>query len=65
MPVLKMRYIALQRYRKPGDPVLADARGQLDAAMLEKEIRTRGESLTADQRDRLAVLLHSGGGNAR
>jgi len=58
---LKSKYIALRRYRGPEDPVVRHARGQLDTAMLEQEIRARGSSLNSAQRERLVTLIRRGG----
>ncbi len=57
---------ALAKHRTPDDPDLADARRNLRAARLEYYIRATVEAappLTAQQRDRLALLLRSPGGS--
>lgn len=59
------RVAALTRSRPANDPDLLDARRSLRAASLEDYIRRAVDSappLTPEQRDRLALLLRSGGG---
>jgi hypothetical protein len=61
------RLNALQRYRRPDDPAIADARRDLAAASLEEYIRRVVDSappLTDDQRSRIAALLQAGGDDA-
>jgi hypothetical protein len=58
------RLNALQRYRRPDDPAIADARRDLAAASLEEYISrivAEAPPLTEDQRSRIAALLRSGG----
>lgn len=57
------RLNALQRYRRPDDPAIADARRDLAAASLEEYIRRVVDSappLTPDQQSRIAALLRGG-----
>ncbi len=61
----RARIGALSRSRTPDDPDLIAARRDLHAAMLEEHINkvvTGWPPLSADQRDRLAVLLRPGDG---
>ena len=56
----RAKVAALSRDRSPDDPDLVDARRDLRAARLEDYIRRTVEAappLSAEQRDRLAVLL--------
>jgi hypothetical protein len=56
----RARLAALKRHRNPDDPAIADAARELKTARLEDHIRRVVDSappLTAEQRDRLAVLL--------
>jgi hypothetical protein len=58
---------ALKRHRPAGDPAIVDATRDLHAAQLAAHIRRVVDSappLTEAQRDRLAVLLRSGGNAA-
>ena len=60
----RARIAALTRSRTSDDPDLEDARRNLRAARLEDYIRTTVDAappLSADQRDRLALLLRGGG----
>jgi hypothetical protein len=62
---LKARVGALSRSRNSEDPDLVTARASLKAARVEDYItRVVNEAppLTAEQRERLAVLLNAGGG---
>lgn len=57
------RLNALQRHRKPDDPEIVQARGDLKAASLEKRIREAVASappLSKDQKNRLSVILSDG-----
>jgi hypothetical protein len=59
------RYNALRRYRAADDPAVMEARDQLLAQQLETHIRQVVDAappLSKAQRDRLAVLLRTGGG---
>ncbi len=59
----RARVASLTRSRTPDDPELADARRNLRAERLAEHIRKAVDSappLTAEQRDRLAVLLRGG-----
>lgn len=65
----RARVAALSRDRKPQDPELQDARQRLKAARLEEYVRRTVASwppLTAEQCDRIAILLRpsSGSGDA-
>jgi hypothetical protein len=56
----RARVAALTRSRDPGDPELVEARQNLRAAVLAQHIEHLANempALTADQRDRLVVLL--------
>jgi len=62
----RARVASLTRSREASDPDLLDARRNLRAARLADYIRRTVDTappLTADQRDRLAVLLRGGGPN--
>jgi hypothetical protein len=59
------RLNALQRHRSADDPAVTEARRNLHAAKLEEHIRKVVDSapaLSADQRNRLALLLRGSGG---
>ncbi len=59
----RARYASLCRSRTPDDPVLLGARRDLRAARAEdyiKHLVDQAPPLTAEQRDRLAVLLRGG-----
>jgi hypothetical protein len=61
------RLNALQRYRRPDDPAIADARRDLAAASLAEyivKVVDAAPPLTEDQRARLATLLRGGGAAA-
>lgn len=65
--VLRARAAALARRRTDTDPELLDARRDLAAAQLEDYIRRTVDEappLTPEQRDRLALVLTSGGPDA-
>ena len=56
----RQRLNALQRFRQPDDPDIAEARRDLVALTLEDHVRQvvdTADPLTAEQRDRLATLL--------
>lgn len=60
----RARVASLSRSRTPDDPELLDARRNLRAERLALHIATvvaEAPPLTAEQRDRLAVLLRGGG----
>ena len=61
----RARVASLTRSRTTDDPDLADARQRMKAARIEEYIaRVVAEAppLTAEQRDRIASLLHPAGG---
>lgn len=63
----RARVASLTRSRDAGDPDLIDARRNLRCERLADYITATVDAappLTADQRDRLAVLLRSGGDDA-
>lgn len=63
----RARVASLTRSRTSDDPELVDARRNLRAARLEDYILKTVDAappLTAEQRDRLALLLNSGGRHA-
>jgi len=67
IPSAKSRLGAYERHRGPNDPATLDARRDLRAAVLEdhiKRIVDQAPPLTAEQIDRLAVLLRGGGADA-
>lgn len=58
------RVAALSRSRRPDDPELIDARRQLAAANIASYVEravAKAPPLTAEQRDRIAILLRNGG----
>lgn len=63
----KARVAGLSRSRRSDDPSLVDARRDLACANLAEHIARIVDAappLTAEQRDRLALLLTGGGGRA-
>lgn len=63
----RARVAGLSRDRKPTDPLLINARRDLRAARLEdyvSRVVSEAPPLTAEQLDRVAVLLRPGGGAA-
>lgn len=61
----RARVAALSRSRKATDPELIDARRSLKASRLEdyvSRVVAEAPPLTAEQLDRVAVLLRPGGG---
>ena len=65
--VSRGRVAALSRSRRSDDPDLQDARRELKTARLEDYIRRTVDaapSLTAEQRDRLALILRGGSSDA-
>lgn len=60
---LSARTAAIERWSGPDDPRLAELQAELATESLAEHITRVAESspLSAAQRDRLAVLLHSGG----
>ena len=59
----RARVAALSRDRAPDDPDLQDARRDLRASMLAAHVAkvvAQAPPLTAEQRDRLAILLRGG-----
>ncbi len=61
----RQRLNALQRFRQPDDPDIAEARRDLVALTLEDHVRQvvdAAPALTVEQRAKVAALLLSGGG---
>jgi hypothetical protein len=57
VPVARGRLNGLRRYRQADDPDIAEAAAVLREAVLREKIIREAAALTAEQRNRLAVLL--------
>jgi hypothetical protein len=63
----RARLAALKRHRPSDDPEITEAKRDLDVAVLEEHVRRVVDGappLSAEQRDRLAVLLRPTAGGA-